>query len=276
MKRVAARRSRSRPWSSPVAPRSPIPPAAAWPSDRASARPRRRRPAHGEGGGPAKATGDLAWHTVDPEAPIADSLASFVKDAKAAGLKPYAYLHATWCGPCNAIEKTHAADAQMVDAFKGTAIAMIDIDAADPKALSRRASRAARSRCSSSSTTAASRPATRSTAARGATTSPRTWRRRSRRSSPSIQPSGPRQPSAQRQSRATAQRRAVAALAQPHARRVREQLGDRGEPDQRRAVDAHEAVRGVALLERGDRVVDDVAVVGRDRVGQLVLGLEVA
>ena len=57
------------------------------------------------------AAGDLAWHTVDPKPPIADSLASFVKQAKAAGLKPYAYLHATWCGPCNAIEKTHAADA---------------------------------------------------------------------------------------------------------------------------------------------------------------------
>ena len=84
---------------------------------------------------PAKASGDLAWHTVDPKPPIADSLAAFVKDAKAAGLKPYAYLHASWCGPCNAIEKTHAADAQMVDAFKGTAIAMIDIDAADSKAL---------------------------------------------------------------------------------------------------------------------------------------------
>ena len=87
---------------------------------------------------PAKteaAPGDLGWHTVDAKAPVADSLASFVKAAKAAGLRPYAYLHATWCGPCNAIEKTHAADAQMVDAFKGTAIAMIDIDAADPKAL---------------------------------------------------------------------------------------------------------------------------------------------
>jgi hypothetical protein len=86
-------------------------------------------------GEPATPSGDLAWHTVDPKPPVADSLASFVKAAKAAGLKPYAYLHASWCGPCNAIEKTHAADAQMVDAFKGTAIAMIDIDAADSKAL---------------------------------------------------------------------------------------------------------------------------------------------
>jgi hypothetical protein len=88
--------------------------------------------------GTASATapgGDLAWHTVDPKAPIADSLASFAKAAKTAGLKPYAYMHATWCGPCNALEKFHAADAKMVDAFKGTAIAMIDIDAADEKAM---------------------------------------------------------------------------------------------------------------------------------------------
>lgn len=108
------------------------PPAAANPADPAVA----TKP-----GEPAAAmkprvpSGDLAWHTVDPAAPIADSLASFVKDAKAAGLKPYAYLHASWCGPCKAIEKTHADDPQMVEAFKGTAIAMIDIDAADPKAL---------------------------------------------------------------------------------------------------------------------------------------------
>ena len=88
--------------------------------------------------GPARApvTGDLAWHDVDAKRPLADSLAAFTRDAKAAGLKPFAYLHASWCGPCKAIEKTHAADAQMTDAFKGTAIALIDIDAADPKALS--------------------------------------------------------------------------------------------------------------------------------------------
>ena len=88
--------------------------------------------------GPARApvTGDLAWHDVDAKQPLAESLAAFARDAKAAGLKPFAYLHASWCGPCKAIEKTHAADAQMTDAFKGTAIALIDIDAADAKALS--------------------------------------------------------------------------------------------------------------------------------------------
>jgi len=82
------------------------------------------------------ARGDLGWHEVDAKQPLADSLAAFTHDANAAGLKPFAYLHASWCGPCKAIEKTHAADAQMTDAFKGTAIALIDIDAADAKALS--------------------------------------------------------------------------------------------------------------------------------------------
>jgi len=74
---------------------------------------------------------DLAWKAVDGP----DALAAFAKDAAAAHLKPYAYLHASWCGPCKAIEKTHDADPKMAAAFKGTAIALIDIDAADPKAV---------------------------------------------------------------------------------------------------------------------------------------------
>jgi thiol-disulfide isomerase/thioredoxin len=81
---------------------------------------------------PKPAAGDLAWKVVDGP----DALAAFARDAGAANLKPYAYLHAEWCGPCKAIEKTHAADPQMVDAFKGTAIALIDIDQVDSKLLS--------------------------------------------------------------------------------------------------------------------------------------------
>lgn len=84
---------------------------------------------------PAAAIPDLAWHTVDPASPLGDSLAAFAKQAKGAGKKAYAYLHAEWCGPCQALEKTHAADASMVDAFSGTAIALIDIDAAGRKTL---------------------------------------------------------------------------------------------------------------------------------------------
>jgi thiol:disulfide interchange protein len=71
---------------------------------------------------------DVAWHAVDVHAPLTVSLESFVRAAKAVGLKPFAYLHADWCEPCRAIEKTHVADARMASAFQGTAIATIDID----------------------------------------------------------------------------------------------------------------------------------------------------
>lgn len=77
----------------------------------------------------------LAWKALPTNGPLAPALASFAKDASAAGRKPYAYLHADWCGPCKALEATHATDAQMIDAFAGTAIAAIDIDAADGKEL---------------------------------------------------------------------------------------------------------------------------------------------
>src|SRR5436309_2982368 len=70
---------------------------------------------------------DREWRNVDGPS----ALGEFATAARTAHLKPYAYLHASWCGPCNEIEKTHAADAQMADAFKGTAIALIDVDAAD-------------------------------------------------------------------------------------------------------------------------------------------------
>ena len=80
---------------------------------------------------PKPGASELAWKVVDgPEA-----LAAFAKDAAAANLKPYAYLHAEWCGPCKALEKTHT-EPLMADAFTGTAIALIDIDKVDPKVLS--------------------------------------------------------------------------------------------------------------------------------------------
>lgn len=84
---------------------------------------------------PAEATaarpGD-GWQTVAGDAKLPATLASFARDALAAGKKPYAYLHADWCGPCKAIENTRASDPHMVGAFEGTAIATVDIDAADP------------------------------------------------------------------------------------------------------------------------------------------------
>lgn len=85
---------------------------------------------------PAREASSSGWTDLDPSAALEPALASFAKGAAEAGKKPYVFLHADWCGPCRAIEKTHATDAQMIDAFSGTAIARLDIDAAKPAALS--------------------------------------------------------------------------------------------------------------------------------------------
>jgi thioredoxin-like negative regulator of GroEL len=50
--------------------------------------------------------------------------------ARADGLVPFLEFEASWCPPCKAIAKTLAdRDAQMVDAFAGTAIIQVDLDA---------------------------------------------------------------------------------------------------------------------------------------------------
>ena len=75
------------------------------------------------------------WATVAAGAGLDNSLATFAAAALASGKKPFVYLHAEWCPPCKAIEATRTTDPKMIEAFHGTAIATIDIDAADPKAL---------------------------------------------------------------------------------------------------------------------------------------------
>jgi thiol:disulfide interchange protein len=84
---------------------------------------------------PATTAASSDWMEVPAGTPLATALADFAAKAIDAGKKPYAYLHASWCGPCKAIEKTHATDPLMIDAFHGTAILTIDVDAADEKAL---------------------------------------------------------------------------------------------------------------------------------------------
>jgi thiol-disulfide isomerase/thioredoxin len=50
--------------------------------------------------------------------------------AAAQHLKPFAYVSATWCGPCNTLK--HSLDnPKMIDAFKGTYIIKLDSDAWD-------------------------------------------------------------------------------------------------------------------------------------------------
>jgi thiol:disulfide interchange protein len=73
------------------------------------------------------------WVDADP-ATLAETLSQQAAAASKAGKKPFAYLHADWCGPCNAIEKTKG-DPKMVAAFANTHIITIDVDRADAKAL---------------------------------------------------------------------------------------------------------------------------------------------
>jgi thiol:disulfide interchange protein len=75
------------------------------------------------------ATATVGWTEADPKQPLDAQLAEQAQLAVKAGKKPHAYLHASWCGPCVAIEKTRKADPKMQAAFAGTHIIAIDIDA---------------------------------------------------------------------------------------------------------------------------------------------------
>ncbi len=60
--------------------------------------------------------------------PLASQLAAEAKKAKDAGKRPYAEISATWCHSCRDL---HAgmSDPRMVDAFTGTHIVELDVDA---------------------------------------------------------------------------------------------------------------------------------------------------
>lgn len=64
---------------------------------------------------------------VDSYLPLDAQLRAHAARARAAGLRPYLYAHASWCGPCNAIAR-YAADPRMVRAYEGTYIIEADID----------------------------------------------------------------------------------------------------------------------------------------------------
>lgn len=73
----------------------------------------------GRGGG--------ADYTVDPTRPIAGQLDEHAAIARALQLRPYVYLHADWCSPCQAIARNRS-DPAMVEAYEGAYIIEIDID----------------------------------------------------------------------------------------------------------------------------------------------------
>jgi thiol-disulfide isomerase/thioredoxin len=62
------------------------------------------------------------------QGPLPEQLRQAVTQARRAGLKPVAYLHASWCPPCKAIEESMG-DARMAEAFAGTYVIGLDVDA---------------------------------------------------------------------------------------------------------------------------------------------------
>lgn len=82
----------------------------------------------------AAAAPALGWIEADPTKSLAPILAEQAAAAVKAGKKPHVYLHADWCEPCVAIEKSKD-NPKMAAAFANTHIILIDTDKADAKAL---------------------------------------------------------------------------------------------------------------------------------------------
>jgi thiol:disulfide interchange protein len=80
---------------------------------------------------------EFGWYDVPASAVLATELEAQAKIAAAGGRRPVAYLHADWCGPCKAIEKTVRTDERMVAAFKGMHVISLDVDAIDGEAIDR-------------------------------------------------------------------------------------------------------------------------------------------
>lgn len=83
---------------------------------------------------PAPTPATLGWVELDPKQPLGPQLAEHAAAAVAGGKKPFVYLHADWCEPCVALKKAKD-DPRMVQAFAGTHILGIDLDAANAQEL---------------------------------------------------------------------------------------------------------------------------------------------
>jgi hypothetical protein len=65
---------------------------------------------------------------VAPGRPLAVVLSDGAAKAKAKGLRPFLYIGATWCQPCQKLHRS-LDDERMVDAFRGTYVIHLDLDA---------------------------------------------------------------------------------------------------------------------------------------------------
>jgi len=74
---------------------------------------------------PPGASGDWVELSADG---LPAAIASRCALAAKRGKKPFVYLHASWCGPCRAIESTRRQDPAMRAAFARATILAVDID----------------------------------------------------------------------------------------------------------------------------------------------------
>ncbi len=79
-------------------------------------------------------TDDFVIVEADPTQPPEDVFRAAAVTASARGLAPFVYASATWCEPCRKLDRSMG-DARMRDAFKGTYVVKLDVDAFGDEAL---------------------------------------------------------------------------------------------------------------------------------------------
>jgi len=77
----------------------------------------------------AQPTADRVQRELSPSGgPLLSQLSQHATEAHRRGLTPVLYAHASWCPPCNAVAR-YADDPSMREAFAGTYIVGVDVDA---------------------------------------------------------------------------------------------------------------------------------------------------
>lgn len=83
---------------------------------------------------PVTSTDDFVIVEADRTQQPEDVFRAAVVTASARGLTPFVYATASWCQPCQKLNRSMS-DARMKDAFKGTYVVKLDIDAFGDKPL---------------------------------------------------------------------------------------------------------------------------------------------